>query len=1270
MSSAPSTIFSSIELASLESFFNATNGPFWHWLTPYHEYGNPWNFSDQNINPCSSSWQGLSCDFDNTTVLRMSLSSHYLDGSIPVDFSNLRNITYIDLSFNNISSSIPCEISDLRFIEYLSLKRNSLNGTLSYNLIWNMKNLSTLNFAYNQLTGTIPMNFFSSSCSNDSWYSNSTITMLAFSYNKFKGDIPSSISCLSSLTSIYLQDNSFDGMFPSVFQDLTLLRTLNLSSNLFTGVIPPNIFKNMSGLRNILFDTNFFSGSLPSSLANLSALIFISAYENKFSGNMPEKFGYLPYLKVFSFDSNLFTGSIPYSFGNLTSMIEMTLYGCYFSNSLPTSFHRMSDLNILIAGQNYFDGSLDGVLNVNSLTTFDLSFNFFSGSIPSGLFGSRLKYISLVENCFSGSIPRDLCYCPDLIHVAFDGLTSNCASKFWPWPNSPYYIYPIEGSLPECIWSSLPKLSILHASGNGLTGSIPSLPSYGSLTAVDLSFNRLGGSIPITLQRWKPMKYISLSNNKIDGDITSIGNLSFVDSTHDSFLGTTLTLFDNRLSGGIPSSLRNAENINILSGNIFQCSKSDPAPQNDPNSADYVCGSNLLDISLVCLVSASGMLVLLYCLHALTTDIKKSNTWFMSRMITSINKFFIDVFRWDGIVERVVQESLNSLKGNVDGGVLAKQGFVIPHLSNFIIIIRTLRNTASILGFCAIVVEFPMFLSLKSKYKTYLFQYRWNISMSFLSGVVPAVVILLYWVCFLVLFIIMLRRLLCEYHIYLFVDDKARQPSTVVSLTFDSLFGKWLSWDSFMKRFCNCSCNQFSEKRRKAICMSVLFWFGNFVIVSILKGGFIFLLISNQSNLSFKILLELLLSLFDISWNMLIIPFFIRKLPSVKSLTRLTVLKLSLLFYNMIVIPCLAVIFTDSSCFKGLFYTSSAVVEEFVYSDCSVYVPGTSSANASCAQYNSWSYEYQYRPPFFYNFDCYSSVLVTYIPILMLTYCMLIGVVPFLTIILISKHRGDFIHKFFPGIYWPVDYFAHRKASAADSERATEAASPIDRNTNFVETFSSRLATMLQIRLTRNPLNPDVIISSLMEHTLVLLTFGLAYPPLAFAIVVYICLSVTKWQVLIGRYLEQSPDCNLPGVGQHMGRQSDMVTYVNNNVYSQHSPSENDHSGGLDPICSDLGNAVHRCMWLVIFGSSIFFACIVLDIAADENGLYNSMWAPFIVILIPWILVVIVLGVTMNKDIWSLKFIIRSNSKPSNVGEIPLHDMNELNDMMVTNAMH
>lgn len=132
--------------------------------------------------------------------------------------------------------------------------------------------------------------------------------------------------------------------------------------------------------------------------------------------------------------------------------------------------------------------------------------------------------------------------------------------------------------------------------GNGMKGTIPNISATDSkLVNISISYNQFTGTIPYSLQV-KRFEYLDLSNNHLDGTITSFNDNEYL-TNPSTQRNVTLYLNSNRLSGPIPKVLQYVSNINILQGNIFSCGT--PLPAHDPNISVYSCGSKTFNDSLI-----------------------------------------------------------------------------------------------------------------------------------------------------------------------------------------------------------------------------------------------------------------------------------------------------------------------------------------------------------------------------------------------------------------------------------------------------------------------------------------------------------------------------------------------------------------------------------------------------------------------------------------------------------------------------------------------
>jgi hypothetical protein len=118
--------------------------------------GENWNNHDGwNGEPGTEcTWQGVSCDSENTHVTSLSLPQNGLNGTIPASLGNLSSLISLNLTGNKLTGPIPDELENLSNLEILALGNNRLTGEIPE---WSeMPNLTGLYLWKNRLEGTIP----------------------------------------------------------------------------------------------------------------------------------------------------------------------------------------------------------------------------------------------------------------------------------------------------------------------------------------------------------------------------------------------------------------------------------------------------------------------------------------------------------------------------------------------------------------------------------------------------------------------------------------------------------------------------------------------------------------------------------------------------------------------------------------------------------------------------------------------------------------------------------------------------------------------------------------------------------------------------------------------------------------------------------------------------------------------------------------------------------------------------------------------------------
>ncbi|KAL6992123.1 hypothetical protein U1Q18_010230 [Sarracenia purpurea var. burkii] len=515
-----------------------------------------WNMSNYK-SLCS--WTGIKCDdAKNRSIILLDISNYNLSGSLSPAITDLRTLVNLSVSGNGFSGTFPPEIHKLSSLQFLNISNNQFNGSLEYWQFSGLKELVVLDAYNNGFSGSLPLGV------TELW----KLKHLDFGGNYFSGEIPRSYgssSSLKQLAYLSLAGNDLVGFIPNELGNLTNLEKLLLGYyNQFEGGIPPE-FGKLINLIHLDLSSCGLEGPIPQELGNLNKLDTLFLQTNQLSGSIPPTLANLTGLKSLDLSNNGLTGEIPVEFSALQKLTLLNLFINKFHGEIPYIISQLPNLEVLKLWQNNFTGSIPPMLGQNrKLTELDLSSNKLTGLVPKSLcYGRKLKILILLNNFLFGPLPEDLGKCETLSRVR---LGQNYLSGSIP--NGFFYLPELSlmelqnnyltGQFEEEIGSKLPsKLSQLNLSNNRLSGSLPaSIGEFSSLNILLLNGNRFTGDIPSDIGRLKNILKLDMSRNNFSGPVPpEIGNC---------LLLTYLDLSQNQLSGPIPVQISQIHILNYF----------------------------------------------------------------------------------------------------------------------------------------------------------------------------------------------------------------------------------------------------------------------------------------------------------------------------------------------------------------------------------------------------------------------------------------------------------------------------------------------------------------------------------------------------------------------------------------------------------------------------------------------------------------------------------------------------------------------------------
>ena len=598
-----------------------------------------WTLEGNNSDCCS--WDGVECDEFMGHVIGLDLHSSCLYGSInsssslfnlvhlqrlnlaynhfnysqiPSTISSLSKLTYLNLSNSSFSSQIPLEFSqlsqmsslDLSFNHDLEIKKPSLGRLVENlthleeldlsgvsitsivpNILANLTSLTTLRLSDCQLNGEFPIGIFKLP----------NLRVLDLLQNKgLTGYLPD-FQWSSPLEKMILANTSFSGKLPASIGNLSSLTVTEMWRCNFSGFIPSSL-GNLTNLNFLDLSLNTFKGHIPSSLSNLKHLNFLDLSRNTFKGHIPSSFGNLIQLSLLDLSSNELTGPIPFELENLTRLTGLFLFYNFISGQIPFGLMNLTKLSILDLAGNHLTGQIpNSIFNLENLEFLDLSTNNFTAKVEFDEFVKLKKLTSLyLSDCGVSLIigeTSDNTTLQKFKNLGFGGCNLSKFPDFLANQDELKWLdlhtNNIHGQVPEWFWNvSKENLEVIDLSYNFLTslGQHPILLPWTHLAILDLTSNKLQGSLPIP--SFSTLQY-HVSNNSFTGKIPELicnmGSLQVLDLSMNNLSGSlpqclpnfgdSLLILDlrrNTFEGSIPQTWTNGSKLMMInfSQNKFQ----------------------------------------------------------------------------------------------------------------------------------------------------------------------------------------------------------------------------------------------------------------------------------------------------------------------------------------------------------------------------------------------------------------------------------------------------------------------------------------------------------------------------------------------------------------------------------------------------------------------------------------------------------------------------------------------------------------------------
>ncbi|CAL4903265.1 unnamed protein product [Urochloa decumbens] len=325
------------------------------------------------------------------------------------------------------------------------------------------------------------------------------------------------------------------GQISSSLLALQNLKYLDLSGNILGTNMPiPKFIGSLKSLTYLNLSCMNFSGRIPPQLGNLTKLVYLDmnnkylnshAYSSDVSwlGSLHS----LEHLDMSGVDLSAVAHWV-HAVNTLPNLKVLYLSYCILNSSTASLLHNnLTVLEKLDLSDNPFNSPVapNWYWDVTSLKSLDISFCGLSGPFPDELGNlTMLEALNMGWNDIKGMLPATLENLCSLRIIYFGG--NNIGGD----------ITDLLDRLPKCSWNNLQDLYLDEANITGTT--LKSVLNFTTLSTLDVSDNRLSGSVPLEFGTLQNLTELYIGNNSFSGVISEehfagLVNLKYIDLSNN-----------------------------------------------------------------------------------------------------------------------------------------------------------------------------------------------------------------------------------------------------------------------------------------------------------------------------------------------------------------------------------------------------------------------------------------------------------------------------------------------------------------------------------------------------------------------------------------------------------------------------------------------------------------------------------------------------------------------------------------------------------------